>query len=144
MAHHNITRCNHLFNNIDQNNSSLSGQPNAPSVVLLDLPQLPSLPMFLPHLGPPYLPPAKHPPSQHKETQPAATLPTLIHVETNWTSGSSIYPTPPSPANNYPYYKKAPTLPLLPSTPPIEAYITATELASSKLPTQEAEDSGLM
>ena len=83
----------------------------------LDLPQLLPLPMFLPHLGPPYLPPAKPPPSQHKETQPVATLPTLMHVETNWTSGSSISLTPPSPTNSYPYYKKALTLPLPPHTP---------------------------
>ena len=79
--------------------------------------QLPPLPMFLPHLGPPYLPPAKWPPPQHKETQPVETLPTHIHVETDRTSGLSISLTPPSPANSYPYYKKALTLPLPPNTP---------------------------
>ena len=69
-----------------------------------------------------------------------ATLPTLIHVEPKWTSGSSTSLKPPSPANNYPYYKKDQTLPLPPNTPPIDAYIMATELASSKLPTQEVEE----
>ena len=89
--------------------------------------------------SPPYLPPAKRPPSQHKETQPVATLSTHIHVETNQTSGLSISPIPPSPVNNYPYYKKAPTCHHS-QVAPIEAYITATELASSKLPTQEVEE----
>ena len=42
----------------------------------------------------------------------------------------------PSPANSYPYYKFA----ITPKYPPIDAYIMATELASSKLPIQEAEE----
>ena len=75
-------------------------------VFLQDLPQLPALPMFLPHPGPPHLPPAKHPPSHHKETQPAATLPTHIHVETHWTSGLSIFPTPPHQQTIIPITKR--------------------------------------
>ena len=46
---------------------------------------------------------------------------------------------PPSPRNSYLYYKKDLIL-LSPPNTPIEAYITATEQASSKLPAQEAEE----
>ena len=45
----------------------------------------------------------------------------------------------PSLQNSYLSYKKVPTLPSPPNTP-IEAYITATEQASSKLPAQEADE----
>ena len=45
----------------------------------------------------------------------------------------------PSLQNSYPFYKKAHTLPKLPS-PPIEVYITLVEQASSKLPAQEADE----
>ena len=86
-------------------------------VFIQDLPQLPALPMFLPHPGSPHLPSAKCPPSHHKETQPVATLPTHIHVETHQTSRLSIFPTPPSPVNNYPYYKR-PQLCHYPQVPP--------------------------
>ena len=41
--------------------------------------------------------------------------------------------------NNYPFYKKVKTL-HNPQIPPIGAYIMATEQASSKLPTQEADE----
>ena len=110
-------------------------------VFLPDFLQLPSLPMFLPHPGAPYLPPTKQPPTQHKLTQPVATLPTLIHLETKWTSGSSTSPKPPSPVNNYPYYKKVQTMSSLPNNPPsTDAYIKATELAAFKLPNQEVEE----
>ena len=57
-------------------------------VVHLDLPHLPSLPVFLPHPWPPHLPPAQPPLNQPKQTQPVATLSAPIHVETTWTNGS--------------------------------------------------------
>ena len=63
----------------------------------------------------------------------------MIHVQAAPTSGLSTYPKTPSPRNNYPYYKKDPTL-LSPPNTPIEAYITATEQASSKLPAQEVDE----
>ena len=97
-------------------------------VFLLDLPQLPSLPMFLPHPGPPYLPPAKQPPKQQKQIQPVATLPTLIHVEIKRTNGSSTSQKPPLPVNSYPYYKKDQTI--TPKYPPIDSYNMATETSS--------------
>ena len=102
--------------------------------------QLPLLPVFLPHPWAPHLPPAQWPPTQHQDSHPVATTSTHIHVVTIQTSGLSISPKPPSPTNNYSSYKKAPILPLHPNTPPIDAYITATEQASSKLLTQEADE----
>ena len=62
-----------------------------------------------------------------------------IHVPATWTNGSSIFPKPPSPRNNYPFYKKAPIMPL-PLNTPIEAYIMSTEQAANKLPSQEADE----
>ena len=46
---------------------------------------------------------------------------------------------PPSPRNNYPFYKR-PQLCHYPQIPPIEAYITSTEQAANKLPSQEADE----
>ena len=46
---------------------------------------------------------------------------------------------PPSQWNSYHYFKKDPNLPS-PQIPPIEAYITVVEQASSNLPAQEADE----
>ena len=73
--------------------------------------------MFLPHPWAPHLPLAQWPPMQHKGSHPAATPATPIHVETTQTSGLSIFPKPPLPTNNYPFFKKALILPLPPNTP---------------------------
>ena len=86
-------------------------------------PQLPTKPPFLPHPWPPHLPTTQWIPTQHPGSHPPAPA---IHLQTAPTNGSSTFPKPPSPRNNYPYYKKDPILPSSPNTP-IEAYITATE-----------------
>ena len=62
-----------------------------------------------------------------------------IHVPATQTNGSSIFPKPPSSRNNYPFYKRVPIMPLPPNTP-IEAYITSTEQAANKLPSQKADE----
>ena len=49
-------------------------------VFCLDLPHLPSLPVFLPHAWPPHLPPVQLPPNQPKQTQPVATLTTPMMI----------------------------------------------------------------
>ena len=115
--HHNLTRCTNVFDNINHNNGSLSGQPNVPSSIS-PRPSIPSITSNVPATpGPPHLPPPQCPTPQHKETPTVATPPTHIHVECHWTNGLSIFPAPPYPANNYPYYKKDQTMPLSPNTP---------------------------
>ena len=110
--------------------------PGFPPVPL----QLPQLPAFLPHPWPPHLLPKQQLLTQHLgNLLPAPALALAIHVSTTWTNGLSTSPKPPSPRNSYPSFKKVPILPSPPNTP-IEAYITAIEHASSKLPTQEADE----
>ena len=109
------------------------------SVFHLDLPHLPSLPWVLPHPTHPHLLPAKCQHPQLKLTLPAATLPTLIHVEHHRTNGSSIYPTPPFQQTIVLITKRSQFCHHS-QVPPLEAYITATELASTKLPNQEVEE----
>ena len=95
--------------------------------------QLPTQLQFLPHPWPSHLPAAQWIPTQHLGSHP---LVSTIHV---WINGSTC-PKPPSPRNNYPYFKKDQTLPSPLNIPPIEAYITATEQASCRLLAQEADE----
>ena len=71
--HHNLTRCNNGLDNIDHNNSSLSGQPNVPSSIS-PRPSTPSITSNVPATPvPPHLPPPQWPTPQHKETPTVAT-----------------------------------------------------------------------
>ena len=94
------------------------------------------LPAFLPHPWPPYLPPTQQTSNQQPTTQhPDNQFPT-IHVPATWTNGLSIFPNPPSPRNNYPFYKKNPNYAITPKyCPPISK-----EQAANKLPSQEADE----
>ena len=90
----------------------------------------------------PATPMAPTPCSRTTDSNPAPGLPpsstshTCMDCTNEWVINLSKTP---SPKNNYPYYKKDPTL-LSPPNTPIEAYITATKQASSKLPVQEANE----
>ena len=106
---------------------------------LLDQLIIPSLPAFLPHPWPPHLPPTQQtsnqqPTNWHLDNQ----FPT-IHVPATWTNGLSIFPKPPHPGTIIPFTKR-PQLCHYPQIPPIEAYITSTEQAANKLPSQEADE----
>ena len=96
----------------------------------------------MPHPWASHLPLVQQVPMQHNGSHPAATPATPIHVETIQRSGLSIFPKPLLPTNNYPFFKKALILPIPPNTPltPIDAYITASEQASYRLPTQKTDD----
>ena len=93
--HPNITRHNPHFDNIDHNDSGLSGQPNVISSIppRTSTPSITSTGPATPN--PPHLLPAKHQHTQPKLTLPLATLSTHIHAEHHQTNGSSISSTPP-------------------------------------------------
>ena len=97
--------------------------------------QLPSDPAFLPHPWPPQ-PMAQWIPTQHLGSHPTAPV---IHVQTTPTSGLSTFPNPPHQGTIISSTKRT-QLCHHPQIPPIEAYITAIEQASSKLPAQEADE----
>ena len=108
-------------------------------VVFLDLPHLPPLPMFLPH----QYPHTFHYHNGQPTTQgnPNSSNPlTCIHVEHHWTNGSSTFPSTPLSSKQLTLLQKGTKLCHYTQTPPIEAYITATEIAAAKLPNQEAEE----
>ena len=105
--------------------------------VSLPLPlQLSPQPAFLPHLWPPHLKPAT------VDTNPAPRLPpsSTSHTSTDhidkWVINLSKTPLTKEQLS---LLKKAPILPSPPNTP-IEAYITATRQAYSKLPAQEVDE----
>ena len=105
--------------------------------VFLPLPlQLPPQPAFLPHPWPPHLPSAHQIPTQHPGSNPPAPV---IQVQITWTSGLSTFPKPPHQGTIIPPTKR-PQLCHHAQIPPIEAYITAIEQASSKLQAQEADE----
>ena len=139
-CHHNITRHNHLFDNIDHNNSSLSGQPNVPSSIS---PRSSTTSI-----------------SSNVPATPRPPTSSTSQTSTLTTQGISTSGNPPNPhtcrdqsdkwvinLSNTPLtseqlslLQKGSNFAITPKYPPIEAYITATELASSKLPTQEVEE----
>ena len=131
-----LSRHTNNSGNINSNPTTLSRQPNVPSSIsststtTSTSTSIPATPMA------PHLPLAQQIPTLHPGSHPPAPA---IHVQTAPTSGLETFPKPPSPRNNYLSYKKAPILPL-PQIPPIKAYITATEQASSKLPAQEVDE----
>ena len=85
---------------------------------LLDQLIIPPLPAFLPHPWPPHLPPMQQTSNQQPTNQCLDNQFPTIHVPATGTNGLSFFPKPPSPRNNYPFYKKVPIMPLPPNTPP--------------------------
>ena len=108
-------------------------------IYLPEQPTIPPLPAFLPHPWPPYLPPTQQTSNQWPTTQQLDNQPPAIQVPATWTNGLSIYPTPPSPRNNYPFYKKAPIMPLHPNTPHRSIH-NFNRTSSHQITTQEADE----
>ena len=96
--------------------------------------------MFLPHPWPPHLPPAQWLPTQHPGLPPSGN-PSIMHTckdhKDKWVINLSKTPLPTEQLS---LPQKGPNFAITPKYPPIEAYITATEQASSKLPTQEVDE----
>ena len=135
--HHNINRCTHFFDNTDHVPDTLSRQPNVPSSFTTSSTAASTTSSA-----------TATPITPTPSTQAVAILPAprlSPSTSTSHTGSSHMdkwvnnLSKTPSLQNSYPSYKKVPTLPSLPNTP-IEAYITTTEQASSKLPAQEADE----
>ena len=115
--HHNLNRHNTSFNNIDHNSNALSRQSNVPSSFTTrttnhsSTPRVPAKPMAPT--------PSTHTVDFHPvANHPAARQPTSNHTRTSHTDKLVInLSKTPSPRNNYPFYKKAPIMPLPPNTP---------------------------
>ena len=82
--HHNIKRHTTSYNNTDSDSNTLRRQLNVPSRFSTSSPQLPQLPVFLPHPWPPHLPPMQQLPIQHPGSHHPAPA---IHVPATWTNG---------------------------------------------------------
>ena len=138
--HHNINRHTTSFDNIDHNSNSLSGESNVPSRISTrttnhsttsSVPAIPMAPIPSTHAA------DSHPAANHL----APRQPTSNHTCTShtWTKRSSISPNPPHPGTIIPSTKRL-QLCHYPQILPMEACITSTEQAATKLPTQEADE----
>ena len=136
-CHHNLNRHNHRFDNTDHNSSSLNGQPNVPSSIS-PRPSTTSI--------------TSNVPATLRGPTPSTSVMATHTTQANPTSGNphtcrdqmdkwviNLWQTPHHQWTIIPTTKRS-KLCYYPQIPPIDAYITATELASSKLPTQEAEE----
>ena len=107
---------------------------------LPEQPTIPPLQAFLPHPWHPHFPPTQQTSTQQPTTQHPDNLLPIIQVPATWTNGSSIFPKPPLTQEQLSLLQKGPNYAITPKYPPIEAYITSTEQAANKLPTQEADE----
>ena len=139
-CHHNLTSHHHCFNHINRNSNSLSGQPNVPSSSS-PRPSTPSITSSIPATPMAPTPSTSTITTQSTQANPTSNNPhnpnTCRDHMDKWVINLSRTP---STLTNYPYYKKGPNLAITPKYPPIDAYIMATELASSKLLPQEADE----
>ena len=136
-CHYNLCRHTSYNNNIDSGSNTLSGQPNVPSsfsttsTTTSTSSSIPATPM------------APTPSSSTVDTNPAPGLPpsSTRHTGTDhmdkWVFNLS---TTPLTKEQFSLLQKGPNFAITPRYPPIEAYITATEQASSKLPAQEVDE----
>ena len=136
-CYHNLNRHNHRFDNTDHNSSSLSGQPNVPSSIsprsstTSITSNVPATPM-----GP-------TPSTSTMTTHTTQAIPTSgnPHICSDHTDKWVInLSQTPLTSKQLSLLQKGPNFAITPKYPPLDAYITATELASSKLPTQEVEE----
>ena len=139
--HHNFTRNMQNFDNIDQD-PTLSGHLNVLSSFSTTPLKPAALHQLLPHPRPLYLLQVQTQYPQHP-SQHLGTLPPVpwIHAKLMISpkSGSSTFPKPPYSRSAVPS-TKGPQLCHNTQVPPMEAYITVVEQASSKLPTQKADE----
>ena len=136
-CHYNLSRHTNYSDNINSGSNTLSGQPNVPSsfsttsTTASTSSSIPATPM------------APTPSSGTTDTSPAPRLPpsSTRHAGTDhmdkWVINLSKTPLTKEQLS---LLQKAPNFAITPKYPPIEAYITATEQASSKLPAQEADE----
>ena len=137
--HHNLIRHNNNLDNINQN-SSFSGQPTVPSssspttsttsttsnVPATPVPPTPSIPTTS-NLSAQGNPTSGITSNQHTCRTPLDKW--VINLSNT-----------PLSIDQLTLLQKGPNFAIIPKHPPIEAYITATEMAAAKLPTQEAEE----
>ena len=115
--HHNLSRCNSSFGNIDHNSQALSRQSNVPSNISTrstnhsstsSIPATPMAPTNSTHTAD----------FQPAANQPVPRQPVSNHTCTSHTDKWIInLSKTPSPRNNYPFYKRVPIMPLPPNTP---------------------------
>ena len=138
-CHHNLNRHTQFFDNTDHNSSSLSGQPNVPSSfsprssttsITSSVPATPR---------PPHLPPAQWPHTQQRNPQQQQPQQPSYMYRPYGQVGYQSFPNPPNQQTIIPPTKRS-KLCYHPQIPPIDAYIMATEQASSRLPTQEVDE----
>ena len=116
--HHNLSRHNTSFGNINHNFQALSGQSNVPSNFSTRPTNHSST------SSTPATPMAPTPSTHAADFQPAANQPVPRQPVSNHTCTSHMdkwvinLSKTPSSRNNYPFYKKDPIMPLLPNTPP--------------------------
>ena len=115
--HHNLSRHNTSFGNIDHNFPALSRQSNVPSNFSTRTTNHSSTPST------PATPMVPTPSTHAANFQPAANQPVPRQPASNHTCTSHMdkwvinLSKNPSPRNNYPFYKKVPIMPLPPNTP---------------------------
>ena len=109
-------------------------------IVHLDPPLLPTLLTLLPQLPPPTpsnTSTTSHPTQGNSTSGNPSNLHTCRAPSDKWVINLS---STPLTSQQLTLLQKGPNYAIIPKYPPLEAYITATEIAATKLPTQEAEE----
>ena len=132
-CHHNLTRCPQVFDNIHPNANALGSQPNMPasSSPRLSTSSNTSTPSF-----------------STANNHPTIANPTSINPNPNnpnaatnhvakWVTNLSQAPLT---NDQFSLLQKGPNFAITPKYLPLDAYITATEVAATKLNTQEADE----
>ena len=138
--HHNLSRCTPSFGNIDHNSQVLSRQSNVPSNFSTRstnhsfTSSIPATPM------------APTPSTHAADFKPAANQPVPRQPVSNHTCTSHMdewvinLSKTPLTKEQLSLLQKGPNYAITPKYPTIEAYITSTEQAANKLPSQEADE----
>ena len=136
--HHNINRHTHFFDNTDHVLDTLSGQPKVPSGFTASSTTASTTSSI------PTTPTTPTPSTQVAATLPAPGLPPSASTSHTGTSHMDKWvinlSKTPLTVEQLPLLQKGLNFAIIPKCPSIEAYITATKQASSKLPAQEADD----
>ena len=136
-CHYNLSRHTNNSGNIDSDPNTLSRQPNVPSSISITSTttststSIPATPM------------APTPSISTADTNPTPRLPPSSTSHTCTDSHGQVGYKPlqnPLTKEQLSLLQKGPNFAITPQIPPIEAYITATKQASSKLPAQEVDE----
>ena len=137
--HHNLSRHNTSFGNIDHNLQGLSGQSNVPS----NFPTRPTNHSPHQHSCHTHGPHTFHPHSSHPTSgQPTSTWATSFQTymyQPHGQMGQQSFQNPPHSGTIITSTERA-QLCHYPQIPPIEAYITSTEQVANKLSSQDADE----